>query len=967
MDAVLDLPPSERSPYLDQACPTAAVRRYVESLIVSYEQAGDFLEDPALSHRQSVVDVGDTIKLQGKRVGVYQIIEEIGEGGMGAVYRAQRADDQYQKEVAIKLVRSGFDTRFALARFKDERQILATLVHPNIARLLDGGSTDEAQPYFVMDYIQGQPLDHYCDDRKLSVTERLQLFRTVCSAVHYAHQNLVIHRDIKPGNILVTGDGTPKLLDFGIAKMLAPDLANSSTVRTRTIMRLFTPEYASPEQLRGGVITTASDIYSLGVVLYELLTGWRPRRRVLREALRDASEQPASILAEPAPEKPSLSLARIDRDLDAPNRGALTPEAVSATREGTPERLRRRLSGDLDNIVLMALRQDPSRRYASVEQLSDDIRRHLERLPVIARPDTFGYRSSKFIRRHKAGAVAVSLVALTLIGGVASTLREARIARAQRERAEHRFNDVRKLANSLMFDIHDAIQNLPGSTQARQLLVTNALQYLDSLAGESRGDLSLQRELADAYERVGAVQGKPYAASLGDTPGALKSYLKAHAIRETVAAAGSATDTIKYANNCRIVAILQLLSSDAISAMRSGQEAVSIMQGLLKREPANREALAELAGDYSALGNVFDGAHTRSDKNESAVEENYRKALEIDEKLAENSTDQVRLRGVAVDEYHIARYLRDAGYRSEALDAFNKALGIFNGLAAGSNSTQAQRDLATITANIGDAFLMEGDPAHALSNYRMSLTTSTKISDADPKDGDARSMVGEANLNMGVCLAKLGNQREALAYLLRGIAIFEKAAAADPLQEAINWDLTLAYVHQAGIATDRKMALADYNKALAIDQRLGKVDTGSPDWLENEAGVRIKMGDFFRKNNDWESAAESYNRAVAIAERIMAAHADRQEALYALADAYFGLGQIASHRAQQSSQSLAEQAAKWNDAKSWYQRSSDAWQHIYHPAAISPNGFDCGDPQEASRQLALCKSVLAKLGRAKVS
>jgi eukaryotic-like serine/threonine-protein kinase len=962
----LEIKPAERAAFLDRSCSgDSSLRREVELLLASDEAVStEFLnKSPGLDLHTSPNTDADGSPAEpadvwmGRRVGPYKIVEQIGAGGMGEVYRAFRADDQYRKEVALKVMRAGQDSEFFVSRFKNERQILANLDHPNIAGLLDGGSTEDARPYLVMEYIRGRPLDRYCDDCKLTVTERVRLFRIVCSAVQCAHQNLVIHRDIKPSNILVTEDGSPKLLDFGIAKLLAPDSESAQPLQTVTMVRLLTPEYASPEQLRGETITTASDIYSLGVVLYEILTGRRPRLRENR-----VSENGARIPAEIEPERPSTAVSRAGKDANGLDPLTLTPEIVSATREGSPEKLRRRLAGDLDNIVLMALRPEPRRRYASVEQLSEDLRRHLEGLPVIARTDTFGYRSSKFIRRHTAGLAAAALLALSLIGGMAATLWEAHIARDQRGRAERRFNDVRKLANALMFDIHDAIRDLPGSTRARQLLVTNALKYLDSLAGEARGDLSLQRELADAYERVGAVQGQPYTASLGDAPGALASYLKAQAIRKTIATVGTAPDQIKYAANCRAVASLQLVSSDAAAAIRTAQESVSITQSLLKNDPANRDALAELAGDYSAVGFMFEQARTGSANGEDKAGENYRRALEIDDKLTESSTDKVLLRNLATDEFHIGQHLRDAGYRAEAIEAFNRALGILGNLAKGSDSTQTLRDMSSATSALGDTFLMNGDATHALANYRKILDAVVKVSAADPNNGDARSGVGEASLNVGVSLVMLGKASDALSYLTRAMAIFEKIAAADPKQQGVNWDLTVAYVWTASVSPDANRALEYFDKALAIDQRLAQVDTGTSNWQENEAEVRVNLGDFFRKHSQLDRAAENYGRAAAIIEPVLASHPDQQEPRYPVAGAYFGLGEIAALKAQRPSQSRNEQKAKWNEANSWYQRSADAWRQIRHPAAVSPNGFDCGNPQEGERELSRSKAALAELG-----
>jgi eukaryotic-like serine/threonine-protein kinase len=951
VDAVLYLPPDQRSPYLDRACPQPTVRRYVESLVFSYEEAGGFLSEPALASHAEEIAEGTADSWKGRRVGPYQITEEIGEGGMGSVYRAIRVDDQYQKLVAVKVVRSGFDNRFALNRFKAERQILANLEHPNIARLLEGGSTEDGQPYFVMEYIQGQPLDQYCDDHKLTITERLRLFRTICSAVQNAHQNLIIHRDIKPNNILVTADGVPKLLDFGIAKILSPD-AEAKATQTLTMMRLMTPEYASPEQLLDEPITTASDIYSLGVVLYEVLTGERPYRFATRKP-----EEIARIVSDQAPEKPSAAVMRREERSDIAG-GAVprTPEDKSRTREASPEKLRRRLTGDLDNIVLMALRKEPRRRYASVEQLSEDLRRHLEGLPVMARTDTVRYRGGKFIRRHMVGVTATLLVVVSLATGLAFALRGAHIARAQRARAEQRFNDVRALANSLMFNIYDSIKDLPGSTQARQLVVSNALKYLDSLSQEAHGDRSLQRELAEAYERVGSVQGQPYTANLGDTSGALQSYLKAQSIRKALLVGGTPTDQIKYAANLRIVSVLQLQSSNAAAAIPPAREAVSTTEGLLKHDPQGAQTMTELAADYESLGNVLDETRASSTDAETDAAANYQKALAIDEKLVANSKDTQPLRNLAVDEYHIGRHLRDAGYRREALQTFNKALAVFEQLANTPNKSQAQWDLATIIINLGDTFQMDGDAAHAMANYQKGLDIVTELSLADPKNSDARLAISEANLNIGISLAKLNNATSAHALFERAIRSLEKATA----RQEVKWDLAVAYVWSATVTPDPKAALKDYQEALAIEQTMGKTDPANPDWHQNEAAVWVQLGNFQRKKGPFDEAAESYAKAAAVAEPIVASQPEGQEALYALADAYFGLGEIAAQRAQRASQP-SDQLANWKAAKSWYQRSAGAWKRVRHPAAVTPGGFDPGGPQDAARGLARCNDALAAI------
>ena len=369
LDGAIALPGSERTAYLEAAClPDASLRSEVESLLRSHEAAGSvFLKNPAIDLKNAAAEIASTRNRVGRKIGVYEIAEEIGRGGMGEVYRALRADGQYDKQVAIKLVRVGLDTPMLLERFRHERQILASLDHPNIARLHDGGTTEDGIPYLVMELIEGEPVDTYCDAHKLSITHRLQLFRQVCSAVQYAHQRLVIHRDLKPSNVLVTAGGVPKLLDFGIAKLLDP----AAVVET-TLERPMTPEYASPEQIRGDPITTASDVYSLGIVLYQLLAGRSPYgdTRSPHELARAVCEtdpgKPSSVVLKPRP------VRRGEENQPA------TPEQISSSREGSPAKLHRRLAGDLDNIVLKALRKEPHRRYASVEQFAEDIRRHLE-------------------------------------------------------------------------------------------------------------------------------------------------------------------------------------------------------------------------------------------------------------------------------------------------------------------------------------------------------------------------------------------------------------------------------------------------------------------------------------------------------------------------------------------------------------------------------------------------------------
>lgn len=502
---------TDRTAYLDAACgDDATIRREVDSLLVSEPgaQALEQLpwadltnpgspvppgrEQPGTVTSRPAGDAGPTVCASS--IGPYRVAQELGQGGMGAVYLAVRDDDEYRKRVAIKVLRRGMESDDIVRRFRNERQILAAIDHPHIAKLLDGSSTADGRPYFVMEYIEGKPIDEYCDSKRLSIVERLVLFHKVCSAVHFAHQNLVVHRDLKPGNILVTPDGTPKLLDFGIAKLLNPELFSQTVELTRFEVRLMTPEYASPEQVQGDPITTASDVYSMGVLLYELLTGHRPYRFRSRQV-----NEIARVICEQEPTTPSTVVEKVEEltGSDGATR-RITPESVSRTREGTKERLRRRLKGDLDNIVLTAMRKEPQRRYASVEQLSEDIRRYLEGLPVKARKGTWAYKASKFVRRHRIGFTAVVVFVSFLLGFSVVTARERR--RAEREAAKARA--VVEFLTSTLAAVDPRVAL--GTEPTVRGLLEEAEKRIDSKHGLPLGEeAAVRRTIAESRYQLG--------------------------------------------------------------------------------------------------------------------------------------------------------------------------------------------------------------------------------------------------------------------------------------------------------------------------------------------------------------------------------------------------------------------------------------------------------------------------------
>ena len=420
-EAALERDAAARSSFLVEACqgdePLCAE---VGRLLAAHLQEAAPLDREAV--RPELL-TGEPGRMEGRRIDRYEILRELGRGGMGAVYLALRTDDVYRKSVAFKVVRAEAGTQEVIQRFRREREILASLDHPNLARLLDGGTTPEGLPYFVMDYVEGQPIDTYCDERQLNVEERLKLFRTVAAAVAYAHGRGVVHRDLKPGNILVTAEGVVKLLDFGIAKLLRAEAAETAAPITLTGMRLMTPEYASPEQVRGEAVGTASDIYSLGVILYELLTGHRPyrmRSRLIHEVVR--------VICEEEPTQPSTAVTEVEQRQggDDDKAVAVTPESVSRARAATPRGLRRRLSGDPDKIILKALRKDPAQRYPSAEAFGEDVRRHLEGLPVLARRQGALLKMARYTWRRRITVGAAAIGAILVLAVVGALVRRVR-------------------------------------------------------------------------------------------------------------------------------------------------------------------------------------------------------------------------------------------------------------------------------------------------------------------------------------------------------------------------------------------------------------------------------------------------------------------------------------------------------------------------------------------------------------
>ncbi len=825
---VCDLDATARQAILERECKgDPELRAEVESLLRRREPP-----TATVPLREPPSPIARSDDKEPHQIGPYRIIREQGRGGMGVVYVGVREGDQFRRRVAIKVLKKGMDTDEILHRFELERQLLAALNHPGIARLYDGGETAECLPFFVMEYVEGQPIDEYCDTHRLRIAERLELFRLVCSAVHYAHQNLIVHRDLKPGNILVTKDGVPKLLDFGIAKLINPELSLISGDPTAPELRVMTPEYASPEQARGDPITTASDVYALGVLLYEMVTGHRPYR--IRSRIRAEIER---VICEVEPERPSTAISRVEELLpEEISKGAtttITPERVSKVREGRPDRLRKRLAGDIDNIVLMAMRKEPQRRYKSAEQFADDIQRHLAGLPVIARRDTFGYRCAKFMGRHRTGVAAAAAFVLLLVGGISTTSWQASVAAAerdvaererttaqqQRDLAQNMFDRVRELARIFMFDFHDAIQELDGSVPARQLLVTTALAYLDGLADEAGDDPELKRELSAAYDRVGDIRGGIRNPSLGDTSGALESYGMALDLRRDLIAEGPQD--------------LQLRKELATSHMKVG------------------DLLLQQGGRAAAL-------------------HHYREALSISEALA--AADLSHLPQVAMQLDNVGKALSDMGLLEQARQHYERSLQIRRQVVAGQPDEPTWRRRLSVGLNrVGEILAKLGDPEGALRHYQEALEIREQLAGANPDSGRADRDLALSQAFVAAQLRELGRYEEATAHLESGLPIFEARVQLDPLDARARRDLAWALLEsgQVRLATgDSGGALERYRRSESIIAALAASDADNAQYRELEASCQERIAEALQAGADPLGAIVAYRRALEIASEL---------------------------------------------------------------------------------------------------
>jgi len=871
LDSV-DLPVDERIRYLDTACGgDDELRHEIESLLATDEDSGAIIETVVRAEASTLFDAQVLI---GERLGIYRIIREIGRGGMGSVYLALRDDQEFHKEVALKIVKRGMDTADVLERFRYERQILANLDHPYIARLIDGGSTQDGVPFFVMDYIEGRPVDVFCRENSLDVRARCELFLRILEAVAYAHRNLVVHRDLKPANILITRDGTPKLLDFGVAKLLSGDGEADQT--RSTVIRPYTPGYASPEQVRGLPITTSSDVYSLGAILYEMLIGKRA--------------QPIDI----------QTPAEIER-------------VVCNTPVSRPSLQDRGLSSDLDNIVLMAMRKEPERRYQSVVQFAEDLRRHLEGRPVIARQSSVAYSMGKFVMRNRLPVAAAAIACAALVTGLVISLAQTQRAEAsqratesqrqialrqtslaetagleaarqrdladqqrslangqrdeaqqQKALADRRVKDILNLVNHTLFDVHDAIAKLPGSLAARRTLVKTTLTYLESLQNEVGLDDEMREALCVAYYKIALIQGDAQGASLQDFQGAETNLLKAQAllmpaynrrpdspdmmlrlieVRATLAdlmyrsgrreqAVQQYLELVPVAHRLSLVpncplecqtqeAVIEndltyeLLNFEPPKALEHANRGIALELDLMAKHPTE-PSLKQALGSLTAAAA---GAYRGLGELEKSAED-YRQSIDAREELMRDDPNDSALRRnllIAYGNYTTllgVAWSPNLGRFDEARVYASKGVALARQMvAADPDNATARHDLGMILSRLGMIDPGPGRTDESLKSLEEARGLIEPILAANPKNADTASQVATIIEFEGRRQQALGQTADAAASYRQAIALLQ------PFFEAKNGSVMVEYIANQMRLADLEASTGDADNALKLSKQ----------------------------------------------------------------------------------------------------------------------------------------------------
>ncbi len=789
----------------------------------------DEAEDPEFPRDESDPMVGT-------RLGAYRLRERIGGGGMGSVYLADRVDG-FAQRIAVKLIRSGMDSEAIVRRFRTEIHVQAALGrHPNIVGLIDAGTTEDGRPYFVMEHVDGERIDAYCDGRRLGIEERVRLFAGVCDAVQFAHQHAVIHRDLKPGNILVTADGMPKLIDFGIAKLLDPGPGGAGLgahldgeALTRSGELVMTPEYASPEQVMGEPVTTASDVYALGVVLYQLLTGRRPywlrtpglaevfqaiceqssgrpstevirrpprkRRRPRRRPESETTSTSTSDSTSPSDSTSDDSTATAAAPIPAPS-AAPDPKRLAAARGTHPSGLRRALAGDLDTIVLTAMRKEPERRYASAGELADDLRRHLEGLPVRARGDSAWYRASRFVRRHVAAVVAAVLMALCLAGCAAQTILSLLEARRERDRAEDWSREAQRAVDRFLTRVsEERLLDQPGMHPLRKELLEDARQFYERFLAERAGDPAVRAELAGAQQRLARIT-----AQIGSPTEAAEQYRQAIAMWDELIAA----------------------SPD---------------------DPSYREELADALNGEGVL------------------------------------------------------LTRLKGRRSDALEACRRARALIEPLGTPADAPARLRHLlGLILLNTAQVEYELGQPVEAVGTYRRVLEIEGRLADKDPSLVAPRLVMARSHAAMGLIFSQQPRGiKPAMASYEKAIEILDAVTREHPglAEEAYSMalDLNDLALLQA-MAGKLDSALASDRRSIAILERLDRQYPGVLNYQGGLAAGYNMISDLHRRRQEPTDSLAFAEKARPLLERLVAEHPEDTISRIDLSKTYNNIGRI---------------------------------------------------------------------------
>ncbi len=766
----------EISPHLDEAFSLSEEDRadWLAAFRAQRPELADFLEKLLQEHRalaeehfleSEPLQPTNEPSLTGETLGAYKLISHIGEGGMSNVWLAERSDGRFARQVAVKFLRLAVASRGAAERFKREGRILGQLAHPHIAELIDAGVTDKGEPYLVLEHVKGKQINEYCDSRKLDVDARIKLFLDVLGAVAHAHANLIVHRDIKPSNVLVNNEGEVKLLDFGIAKLLADDVnPAAATQLTLEGGGGLTPQFAAPEQITRAPITTATDIYALGVLLYILLTGQHPAG--------PGAQSPANLVKAILDVEPKSA-----SDVVAAAAAKIDTEGIAQRRASTPDKLCRTLRGDLDTIVSKALKKKPSERYASVSAVADDLRRFLRHDPISARPDTIGYRAAKFVRRNRTAAALTTIATALVIGSLSTGLL---VANRERKIAEQRFAQVRQLANKFIA-LDERIRGLQGSTKVRMQMVSDSLQYLNSLSSEAHVDQDLTLEIAYAYVRVAHAQGDPTAPNLGQFTEAQENLNHASNLVDEVLAHDPSNRrglfiATTIAHDRMILAELEDHPDEASAETSKTASLIERFMSLGNVEPDDVDSMVYFYGnvaDSSESARRFDDAMRYC-----------RRAFDISRPVAKAH----RYHGVLY--YVLANALWHMGSLDSALNTINQSIELQEQEALGGHvSIQVNLALARYAKGM-ILGRQDAEPSllrtqEAVAAFREALETPEKLATTDPSDFLSRNSIAEFELEVGNIVRHRSPGQALIAYDHALARIREaKTSAAAQIREA---------------------------------------------------------------------------------------------------------------------------------------------------------------------------------------